>query len=65
MNVLLFAPLAFPLGCLALVCGLALIGILMLAGALRVIGAIKASVWQSGPRYWRDQVPAHESARLD
>jgi len=42
---------------LALVCGLALIGILMLAGALRGIGAIKcervakrAAVWEgSGP----------------
>ena len=57
MNVPLFAALAFPLGCLALVCGLALIGILMLAGALRGIGAIKcervakrAAVWEgSGP----------------
>jgi len=62
MNVPLFAALAFPLGCLALVCGLALIGILMLAGALRGIGV---SVWQSGPGFGRDQAPAHESARLD
>jgi len=52
MNVLLFAALAFPLDCLALVCSLALLGILMLAGALRGIGAIKgervaklAGVW--------------------
>ena len=62
MYVLLFAALAFPLGCLALVCGLALMGILMLAGTLRGIGAIKARVWQSGPRFGP---PAQESARLD
>jgi hypothetical protein len=44
MNVLLFATLTFPLGCLALVCCLAWLGILMLAGALRGVSAIKASV---------------------
>jgi hypothetical protein len=56
MEVLLFIALAFPLGWLALICRLALLAILMLAGALRGVGAIKASVGQSWPRVARDQV---------
>jgi hypothetical protein len=56
MNVLLFAALAVPLGCLALVCCLALLGIVMLGGALRGVGAIKASVGQSWPQFGRNQV---------
>jgi hypothetical protein len=35
MNVLLFIALAFPLGCAALICSLALLGIVMLARAPR------------------------------
>jgi hypothetical protein len=50
MNVLLFAALAFPFGCLALVCSLALLGILMLAGALRGVGAVKAGVGKASRR---------------
>jgi hypothetical protein len=52
MNVLLFIALAFPLGCLALICCLALLGIVMLAGALRGVDAIKASMGQSSPQFW-------------
>jgi hypothetical protein len=49
MNVLLSVALAFPLGCLALVCCLALLGIVMLAGALQGVCALKANVAQRRP----------------
>jgi len=52
MNVLLFNALAFPLGCGTLICCLALLGIVMLAGATRGVGAIKASMGQSSPQFW-------------
>jgi hypothetical protein len=42
MNVLVLLALAFPLGCLALLSAVALLGVLLLAGALRGVGAIGA-----------------------
>jgi hypothetical protein len=49
MNAFLSVALAFPLGCLALVCCLALLGIVMLAGALQGVCALKANVAQRRP----------------
>jgi hypothetical protein len=43
MNVLVLLALAFPLGCLALLSAIALLGVLLLAGVLR-------GVWRIGTR---------------
>ena len=48
MNLLLLGVLAFPLGCLAILTFLALLGVMMLAGALRGLGAIRASLGKAG-----------------
>jgi hypothetical protein len=55
MNVLLSVALAFPLGCVVLVCCVALLGILMLCGAVHAISAIKANVEQTWPRFGKDR----------
>jgi len=52
MNLLLSVALVLPLGCVACV---ALLGILMLSGAVRGIGAIKANVEQRWPRCGKNQ----------
>jgi uncharacterized membrane protein YgdD (TMEM256/DUF423 family) len=44
MNLFLLALLAAPLGCLALFSLLAFVGVLVLGGALYVVGAIKAGL---------------------
>ena len=57
MNLVLLLPLAVPFGCLALVSLLAFLGVVALAGALQVVGAIKAGDgpgrggfrWSPGP----------------
>jgi hypothetical protein len=48
MNVLVLLALAFPLGCLALLSIVALLGVLLLAGALRGVGAIGARLRTTG-----------------
>jgi hypothetical protein len=48
MNVLVLLALAFPLGCLALLSIVALLGVLLLASALRVVGAIGARLRTTG-----------------
>jgi hypothetical protein len=48
MNLLLLGVLAFALGCLAILTFLAMLGVMMLAGALRGFGAIRASVGKAG-----------------
>ena len=55
MNLLLSVALVLPLGGVALVCCVALLGILMLSGAVRGIGAIKANVEQRWPRCGKNQ----------
>ena len=48
MKLLLLVLLAFPLGCLALLTFLALLGVVTLAGGLHAVGAIRASVGKAG-----------------
>ena len=40
MNLLLLVPLALPFACLALLSFIAFLGVVVLAGVLRVIGAV-------------------------
>ena len=54
MNLVLLLPLAVPFGCLAAVSLLAFLGVVALAGALQVVGAIKAGMgW---PREFQELV---------
>jgi hypothetical protein len=48
MNVLVLLALAFPLGCLALLSAIALLGVLLLAGALRGVAAIGTRLRTTG-----------------
>jgi uncharacterized membrane protein AbrB (regulator of aidB expression) len=53
MNVRLLLALALPLGCLALLSAIALLGVLVLAAALHGVGIIGASLknWWRGMSY--------------
>ena len=44
MNLLLLLVLAIPVGCLALLSLVAFLGVMALAGALRMVGSIKSGL---------------------
>jgi hypothetical protein len=56
MNLLLLLPLAIPFGCLALLSLLAFLGVAV-AGALQVVGAIRAGLDMARRGSWHGATP--------
>jgi hypothetical protein len=50
MNRLILLPLAFPFACLALVSGVAFLGVVALGGALHVIGTARSVLHIAAPK---------------
>jgi hypothetical protein len=50
MNRLMLLPLAFPFACLALLSSIAFLGVVVLGGALRVIGTAKSVLRIAAPK---------------